>query len=92
MNPMIKKSIYDAEQRQTLVAQTLAEMVQDGSAINYTTVATRCGVSRNYLYRHPEFSSIINAHRLTGMSKEDLRREVVKLRLSLHAYEKHQEE
>ena len=92
MNPMIKKSICNAEQRQTLVAQTLAEMVQDGSTINCTTVAIRCGVSRNYLYRHSEVSSIINAYRLTGISKEDLRREVVKLRLSLHEYEKHQEE
>lgn len=92
MNPMIKKSIYDAAQRQAHVAQVLAEMIRTGDTINYATVATRCGVSRNYLYRHPDFSRIINDYRVSGMSKSDLQREVVRLRTLLRTNETYQQE
>lgn len=83
MNPMIRKAMCDAKERQEHVAKTIDEMIHDGSSITYSSVATRCGVSRNYLYRHSEFSRIINNHRVTGMTKAELRREVVRLRLQI---------
>ena len=84
---LISKSQYDANQRQLHVAQTINSMIVSGELINYQTVAARCGVSRNYLYRHPEFREIINTCRVSGLSKLELQQEVIRLRLRVKELE-----
>lgn len=84
---LISKSQYDAYQRQLHVAQTIDSMINRGEVINFRTVAERCDVSRNYLYRHLEFREIINTCRVSGLSKLDLQQEVIRLRLRVRELE-----
>ena len=87
MNKMIEQTKRNASERQAYVSTIILEMVNKGDTITYAAVANRCGVSRQYLYRHPEFRSIIDECRVSGMSKDELRREVVILRLRLRDVE-----
>jgi len=84
---LISKSQYDAYQRQLHVAQTINSMINQGEVINFRTVAERCDVSRNYLYRHPEFREIIETCRVSSLSKVELQQEVIRLRLRVRELE-----
>lgn len=84
---LIKKSQHEAQQRQRHVAQIIDEMIANGEVINFGTVALRGDVSRNYLYRHSEFRSIIEACRVSGLSKKELQREVIQLRIKVRKLE-----
>lgn len=84
---LIKKSQHEAYQRQLYVAQTIDMMINGGELINFRTVSERCNVSRNYLYRHPEFRSVIEACRVSGLSKLELQQEVIRLRLRVSELE-----
>lgn len=88
---LINKSRYDAYQRQLNVAQIIDAMITNGEIINFQTVAERCGVSRSYLYRHPEFREIIETCRISGMTKSELQQEVIRLRLRVRELEKNLE-
>lgn len=85
---LISKSQYDAYQRQLHVAQTIDSMISQGEVISFRTVAERCDVSRNYLYRHPEFRSVIETCRVSGMTKVELQQEVIRLRLRVRELER----
>ena len=80
---LIEKSQHEAYQRQLRVAQTIDAMIIGGEIINFQTVAERCDVSRSYLYRHPEFRSVIESCRVSGLSKLELQQEVIRLRLKV---------
>lgn len=84
---LIKKSQHEAYQRQLRVAQTIDAMIIGGEIINFQTVAERCDVSRSYLYRHPEFRSVIESCRVSGLSKLELQQEVIRLRLRVRELE-----
>jgi hypothetical protein len=55
-------------------------MANEGKEINYVSVSKEANVSRPFLYRHPEIREKIDACRVSTMTKEELRKEVVRLR------------
>lgn len=85
---LIEKSQHEAYQRQLRVAQIIDAMIIGGEIINFQTVAERCDVSRSYLYRHPEFRSVIETCRVSGMTKVELQQEVIRLRLRVRELER----
>lgn len=60
---MIEAKKLDAERRYHAAYKALREMLEDGEKLNFYTVAERAGVSRTYLYNHPEFRRIIKRFR-----------------------------
>lgn len=75
------KANSDRLLRHTL--DTIARMVNDGMEVNYFTVASEAKVSRPYLYRHPEIREKIDACRVSKMTKDELRKEVIRLRATI---------
>ena len=65
--------------------KVLSEMVERGQVVNFYTAAEAAGVTRGFLYHHPELRSFIENCRITGMSKQALQQEVIRLRLQLQA-------
>lgn len=59
---------------------TIVRMANEGIEVNYFTVAKEAKVSRPYLYRHPEIRAKIDACRISKMTKDELRNEVIRLR------------
>ena len=62
------------------IGLTIPEMICNWEKITVSSVAARCGLSRSFFYRHPEVKKGKEFYRTNGMSKEDLRQEVVRLR------------
>lgn len=54
------------------VENALAEIHRDGATITVTAVATRTGISRATLYRHPELITLIRVHRATDTNADTL--------------------
>ena len=59
---------------------TIARMVDEGMEVSYASVSREAQVSRPYLYRHPEIREKIDACRVSKMTKDELRKEVIRLR------------
>ena len=62
------RQLADAAARRTLDAEhrvhnTLRELDREGATVTFTAVAKRAGVSRMFLYQHPELRSGIEALR-----------------------------
>ena len=62
----------------------IEKMIENGEVINYQTVANTADVSRTYLYNHQEFRDIIEFCRVSGMTKKELQRELIRLRHQLY--------
>jgi hypothetical protein len=62
---------------------TIARMAEEGNEISYASVAREAQVSRPYLYRHPEIREKIDACRVSKMTKDELRKEVIRLRATI---------
>ena len=76
-----------SEEQRIHTLRVIREMIDDCQDINYYTVAERAGVSRPFLYRYAEISTLIDACRTTGLSKRDLQQEVVRLRFQIREME-----
>ena len=70
-----------ASQKHKHTQAIIQKMIEQGELINYHTVAQAAGVSRTYLYQHEDLRQQIDDCRISGMSKDELRTEVMKLRL-----------
>lgn len=60
--------------------ETIKKMISEGEIINYTTVSNRAQVSRNFLYSHQELRDVIDACRVTGLTKRELQKELSAMR------------
>ena len=56
---MIEAKKLDAQRRYHATYKALREMLENGEKVNFYTVSERAGVSRTYLYNHPEFRRMI---------------------------------
>lgn len=79
-NKMIEEVQKKSELQKRHTIQVIHMMLDDCKEINYYTVAEAAGVSRPFLYRYSEISSLIDACRISGLSKRELQQEVIRLR------------
>ena len=63
--------------------QVILEMVEKGENITFYSVSERANVSRPFLYRHKELKDLILDNRITHMTKQELQKEVLRLRLKV---------
>ena len=80
MNDLISKSKALSDQLLQRTLDTIVRMANEGKEINYVSVSKEANVSRPFLYRHREIREQIDACRVSTMTKEELRKEVVRLR------------
>lgn len=81
MNDLIEQTQADSIRLLRHTLRTIDKMVEEGHEVSYVTVAREAQVSRQYLYRHPEIKEKIQACRISTMSKEELKKEVLRLRM-----------
>lgn len=80
---LIAKTKANSERPLQHTLNTVVRMVNEGKEVNYFTVAQEAKVSRPYLYRHPEIRDKIDACRVSKMTKDELRKEVIRLRATI---------
>ena len=88
MNNLINQTQSAATDKQRYVMETIADMINSGINVSVQSVATRCKVSRNYIYRHSEILRVINICRVSNKTKAELRQEVIRLRLKIRDLER----
>lgn len=86
---LIESTQERALQKHKHTQAVIRDMIERGELINYHTVAQAAGVSRTYLYQHADLKQQINDCRISGMSKDELRMEVIKLRSRIRELESH---
>ena len=79
-NKMIEEIQKKSEMQKHQTIRIIHQMLNDCKEINYYTVSEAAGVSRPFLYRYSEISSLIDACRISGLSKRELQQEVIRLR------------
>ncbi len=70
------------------VEQVCVELVSTSQGVTFATVASRTGLSRSTLYRHPELRALIEDHRIRGreaLTLTGLAVEIDQLRQGLEA-------
>ena len=82
MNDLISKSKALSKQLQQHTLDTIVRMANEGKEINYVSVSKEANVSRPFLYGHREIREKIDACRVSKMTKEELRKEVIRLRVT----------
>lgn len=80
MNDLISKSKALSKQLQQHTLDTIVRMANEGKEINYVSVSKEANVSRPFLYGHREIREKIDACRVSTMTKDELRKEVIRLR------------
>ena len=80
MNDLISKSKALSKQLQQQTLDTIVRMANEGKEINYVSVSKEANVSRPFLYGHREIREKIDACRVSTMTKDELRKEVIRLR------------
>ena len=83
-----QKKVLSRELREKTLS-TIIQMAKAGEEINFYTVSERAEVSRTFLYKHDDIRQMIEKSRITKMSKQELREEVIRLRINLLALENH---
>ena len=63
--------------------QVILKMAEEGENITFYSVSERAKVSRPFLYRHKELRELILDNRITHMTKQELQKEVLRLRLKV---------
>ena len=63
--------------------QIILEMAEKSENISFHTVAEKANVSKPFLYRHDELKNLILNLRISHMSKQELQKEVLQLRLKV---------
>lgn len=77
---LIAKTMANSHRLLQHTLDTIARMAREGKEVNYFTVVQEAKVSRPFLYRHPEIREKIDACRVSKMTKDELRKEVIRLR------------
>jgi hypothetical protein len=80
MNDLISKSKALSDQLLQRTLDTIVRMANEGKEINYVSVSKEANVSRPFLYGHREIREKIDACRVSTMTKDELRKEVIRLR------------
>ena len=83
MNDLISKSKALSDQLLQRTLDTIVRMANEGKEINYVSVSKEANVSRPFLYRHREIREQIDACRVSTMTKDELRKEVIRLRATI---------
>lgn len=65
----------------TRVESACAQLVERGEAVTFAAVATRAGVGKATLYRHPELRAVVEEHRRGDREAHSLTGIVVELDL-----------
>lgn len=85
---MITESQKKAEEKFIAVSKCILQMIDSNEIVNFQTVSRNADVSRTYLYGNRELRKMIEDCRVSGMSKKDLQREVIRLRARIRELEK----
>ena len=80
MNDLISKTKAQSERLLQHTLDTIVRMSNEGKEINYVSVSKEANVSRPFLYGHREIREKIDACRVSTMTKDELRKEVIRLR------------
>ena len=80
MNDLISKTKAQSERLLQHTLDTIVRMANEGKEINYVSVSKEANVSRPFLYGHREIREKIDACRVSTMTKDELRKEVIRLR------------
>ena len=80
MNDLISKTKVQSERLLQHTLDTIVQMANEGKEINYVSVSKEANVSRPFLYGHREIREKIDACRVSTMTKDELRKEVIRLR------------
>ena len=80
MSELIAQSKEQSDKLLQHTLKTIVRMASEGKEINYVSVAQEANVSRPFLYRHREIREKIDACRVSTMTKDELRKEVIRLR------------
>ena len=67
--------------------QVILEMADKGEIISFQSVAEKAAVSKPFLYRHEELKQLISDLRISHLSKQELQKEVLLLRLKVRELE-----
>ena len=87
---MIEDSVNNSKELRIKTKQILEEMIQNGEIVNFETVSKKASVSKVFLHKHKDIRENIKACRVSSISKKDLQKEVVILRLKLKDLENNQ--
>lgn len=80
MNNLIDATRRNASDKVLHTMQTILQMLENNEPVNFYTVSAAAGVSRPFLYSHPELRNKIEDCRVTGMTKRELQQEIIRLR------------
>lgn len=80
MNDLIGATKQRASEKVLHTMQTILQMLENDESVNFYTVSVAAGVSRPFLYSHPELRTKIEECRVTGMTKRELQLEIIRLR------------
>ena len=87
MSNIIKDSQQQSSEKVLHTMHTILRMLENGVSVNFYTVSAAAGVSRPFLYKHPELRNKIEDCRVTGMTKRELQLEVIRLRSRIRELE-----
>lgn len=83
MNNIKKSQKKASEELKMRVYSTVNTMITNGENINFYTVSKKAEVSRTFLYKHDDIRRIIERNRFTKLSKQELQKELSKMRIEL---------
>ena len=87
MQTMIRASQHKSQEKMIHTHKVILDMLEQGKLINFYIVAEAAGVSRQFLYSHDELRNLIIDCRITGMTKQELQQEVIRLRIRIRELE-----
>lgn len=87
MNNLIDATRRNASDKVLRTMQTILQMLENNESVNFYTVSAAAGVSRPFLYSHPELRNKIEDCRVTGMTKRELQQEIIRLRFRVRELE-----
>ena len=79
MNDLIGATKQRSSEKVLHTMQIILQMLENDEPINFYTVSAAAGVSRPFLYSHPELRNKIEDCRVTGMTKRELQQEIIRL-------------
>lgn len=83
MSKLSKKTQIASARKVLYVMAVIWRMRCRGDVISFSSVSRTAGVTRMTLYQHPEIRRVIEACRVSPMTKRELQQEVIRLRLQI---------
>lgn len=87
MNDLIGATKQRSSEKVLHTMQIILQILENDEPINFYTVSAAAGVSRPFLYSHPELRNKIEDCRVTGMTKRELQQEIIRLRFRVRELE-----